>query len=76
MRTCEQNLADLISMLKFNIVNALQWQCSEKQYLQAPASHMGHRTLNMLRRYTHLDAQITKKFSKTISEQILQGVSP
>ena len=23
---------------------------------------------------THLDAQITKKFSKTISEQILKGV--
>lgn len=35
---------------------------------------MGHRTLNMLQRYTHLDAQVTKKFSKTISEQILQGV--
>ena len=39
------------------------------------ATAMGHRTLNMLQRYTHLDAQITKKFSKTISEQILQGVS-
>ena len=39
------------------------------------ATAMGHRTLNMLQRYTHLDTQITKKFSKTISEQILQGVS-
>ena len=39
------------------------------------ATAMGHRTLNMLQRYTHLDAQVTKKFSKTISEQILQGVS-
>ena len=39
------------------------------------ATAMGHRTLSMLQRYTHLDAQVTKKFSKTISEQILQGVS-
>ncbi len=39
------------------------------------ATAMGHRTLNMLQRYTHLDAQVTKKFSKNISEQILQGVS-
>jgi integrase len=39
------------------------------------ATAMGHRTLNMLQRYTHLDAQVTKKFNKTISEQILQGVS-
>lgn len=39
------------------------------------ATAMRHRTLNMLQRYTHLDAQVTKKFSKTISEQILQGVS-
>jgi len=39
-----------------------------------PATAMGHRTLNMLQRYTHLDVQVTKKFSKNISEQILQGV--
>lgn len=39
------------------------------------ATAMGHRTLGMLQRYTHLDVQITKKFSKNISEQILQGVS-
>jgi integrase len=38
------------------------------------ATAMGHRTLNMLQRYTHLDVQVTKKFSKNISEQILQGV--
>lgn len=38
------------------------------------ATAMGHRTLNMLQRYTHLDVQVTKKFSKTISKQILQGV--
>ena len=36
------------------------------------ASAMGHRTLGMLQRYTHLDVQVTKKFSKNISEQILQ----
>lgn len=40
------------------------------------ATAMGHRTLSMLQRYTHLDAQVTKKFSKKISEQILKGVSP
>jgi integrase len=40
------------------------------------ATAMGHRTLNMLQRYTHLDVQVTKKFSKNISEQILQGVQP
>jgi len=28
----------------------------------------------MLQRYTHLDVQVTKKFSKNISEQILQRV--
>jgi len=39
------------------------------------ATATGHRTLSMLQRYTHLDAQITKKFSKAISEQILLGVS-
>lgn len=38
------------------------------------ATAMGHRTLNMLQRYTHLDVQVTKKFSKQISEKILQGV--
>lgn len=39
------------------------------------ATAMGHRTLGMLQRYTHLDVQVTKKFSKHISEQILPGVS-
>jgi integrase len=34
----------------------------------------GHRTLNMLQRYTHLDAIVTQKYSKKISEQILKGV--
>lgn len=38
------------------------------------ATATGHRTLSMLQRYTHLDAQVTKKFSKNISEHILQGV--
>ncbi len=38
------------------------------------ATAMGHRTLSMLQRYTHLDVQVTKKFSTHISEQILQGV--
>ncbi len=37
------------------------------------ATAMGHRTLGMLQRYTHLDVQVTKKFSKDISEQIFQG---
>lgn len=36
------------------------------------ATAMGHRTLTMLQRYTHLDVQVTKKFSKNISKQILQ----
>ena len=31
------------------------------------ATAMGHRTLAMLQRYTHMDAQVTKKFSKTIA---------
>lgn len=37
------------------------------------ATAMGHRTLSMLQRYTHLDVQVTKKFSKHIAEQILQS---
>lgn len=36
------------------------------------ATAMGHRTLNMLQRYTHLDVEVTKKFSKQISDQILK----
>ncbi len=36
------------------------------------ATAMGHRTLQMLQRYTHLDVQITKKFSNNISESILK----
>lgn len=37
---------------------------------------MGHRTLEMLQRYTHMDAQVSKKFSKQISKHILPGGSP
>ena len=36
------------------------------------ATAMGHRTLSMLQRYTHLDVQVTKKFSKQISEKLMQ----
>ena len=36
------------------------------------ATAMGHRTLEMLQRYTHLDAQTTKKFSTTIADQIIK----
>lgn len=36
------------------------------------ATAMGHRTLQMLQRYTHLDVQMTKKFSAGISEKILR----
>ncbi len=36
------------------------------------ATAMGHRTLQMLQRYTHLDVQITKKISKRISERIFR----
>ena len=34
------------------------------------ATAMGHRTLQMLQRYTHLDVQVTKKFSQNIAELI------
>lgn len=34
------------------------------------ATAMGHRTLEMLQRYTHLDIQITQQFSQAISERI------
>ncbi len=37
------------------------------------ATAMGHRTLQMLQCYTHLDAQVTKRFSKGISERILRS---
>jgi integrase len=36
------------------------------------ATAMGHRTLSMLQKYTHLDAKITQKFSNQISENFLQ----
>lgn len=37
------------------------------------AAAMGHRTLSMLQRYTHLDIEVTKKFSKGIADQIVQS---
>jgi len=36
------------------------------------ATAMGHRTLEMLQRYTHLDVQVTKKISTQISDRILK----
>lgn len=33
----------------------------------------GHRTLNMLLHYTHMDVEVTKQFSNQISKQILKG---
>lgn len=33
----------------------------------------GHRTLNMLLHYTHMDVAVTKQFSNQISDQILKG---
>lgn len=39
------------------------------------ATAMGHRTLGMLQRYTHLDAQTSKKYSSHISQLILKGDS-
>ncbi len=33
----------------------------------------GHRTLNMLLQYTHMDVKVTKQFSNQISKQILKG---
>ncbi len=39
------------------------------------AAATGHRTLQMLVRYTHLDVQVTKKFSNHISENIIKGSS-
>lgn len=36
------------------------------------ATAMGHRSLDMLQRYTHLDVQVTRKFSTNISEMIFQ----
>lgn len=35
------------------------------------ATAMGHRTLQMLLHYTHLDVQVTKKYSNQITDQIL-----
>lgn len=37
------------------------------------ATAMGHRTLQMLQRYTHLDAITTKKLSLSVSAQLLTG---
>ncbi|HSX03245.1 MAG TPA: site-specific integrase [Rhabdochlamydiaceae bacterium] len=37
------------------------------------ATAMGHRTLEMLQKYTHLDVRVTKKFSNQISSQIMKG---
>ena len=37
------------------------------------ATAMGHRTLEMLQRYTHMDAQVAAKFSHHIANQIIKG---
>lgn len=37
---------------------------------------MGHKTLQMLQRYTHLDTRVTQKFSKNISKKIIQEATP
>jgi integrase len=37
------------------------------------ATAMGHRTLEMLQRYTHLDVQVTRKLSNQISNRIHGG---
>jgi integrase len=37
------------------------------------ATATGHRTLNMLLHYTHLDVEVTKQFSNQIADQILKG---
>lgn len=37
------------------------------------ATATGHRTLNMLLHYTHLDVEVTKQFSNQIAAQILKG---
>ncbi|MEI8301109.1 MAG: tyrosine-type recombinase/integrase [Chlamydiota bacterium] len=37
------------------------------------ATAMGHRSLSMLQRYTHLDVEVTKKFSNRISEELMKG---
>lgn len=36
---------------------------------------LGHKTLEMLQRYTHLNVRMTKKYSEGISKQILQGAN-
>ena len=36
------------------------------------ATAMGHRTLSMLQRYTHLDVQVTKKLGKNIPKRSLK----
>ena len=36
------------------------------------ATATGHLTLSMLQRYTHMDAEVTKKYSKYISEKLFQ----
>jgi integrase len=40
------------------------------------ATATGHRTLNMLLHYTHLDVEVTKQFSNQIADQILKGNTP
>lgn len=37
------------------------------------ATATGHKSLNMLQRYTHMDVQVTKKYSKNIADQIIKG---
>ena len=39
------------------------------------ATAMGHRTLEMLQRYIHLDVQVTKKISAQISKRIVKGTN-
>lgn len=38
------------------------------------ATAMGHRTLEMLQRYTHLDASLSQKFTQNIANQLLEKI--
>jgi len=40
------------------------------------ATAMGHRTLQMLQRYTHLEAEVVRKYSNHIASTILEAPSP
>ncbi len=52
--------------------DGVRWEGFRKVSSLELATAMRHRTLQILQRYIHLNAQITKKFSRGVAEKVMR----